>query len=100
MPFRTSHAPAGFGMLKIDPFASLSAEDLAFLGLNIQKRHVIGHNLGIADEHYAELMQEEQPGETVRLLGGEIARFTGVCIQAVVALEENLLPDADANTSQ
>jgi hypothetical protein len=90
-----SRARELFGKLNIDPFAALSAEDLGFLRLNIQKRHVIGHNLGIADEHYAELMQEEQPGETVRILGGEIARFADVCIQAVVALEENLLPNAD-----
>ena len=42
--------------------ALLKPRNLSLPALTIQKRHVIGHNLGIADEYYAELMQEEQPG--------------------------------------
>lgn len=81
-----------FANLAIDPFAPLSNDELDFLRVNMQKRHVIGHNLGVADEHYAELIQEEQPGETVRLLGDEIARFAEVCIKAVSTLDGALLP--------
>ena len=83
-----------FANLGIDPFAILSAEDLAYLRLNIEKRHVIGHNLGVADEHYAEITQDEQPGETVKLLGGEIERFSGLCLAMVADLEQYLLPGA------
>jgi hypothetical protein len=43
-----------FAEFECDPFGSLSAEALAVLTLNIQKRHVIGHNLGIADATFAE----------------------------------------------
>jgi hypothetical protein len=82
-----------FSKLRVDPFAGLAEDDLDCLRVNIQKRHVIGHNLGIADQHYAELTQEEEPGETVHLLGGEIARFAAVCTDAVVSLEETLLPN-------
>ncbi len=51
---------------------------------------MIGHNLGVADEHYTELTREEQPGETVRLLGREIARFAEVCNRAIAGLERFL----------
>jgi hypothetical protein len=83
-----------FRALDIDPFSGLSEEELAWLGVNIQKRHVIGHNLGISDEHYAELTQSEQPGETVHLLGDEIKRFAHVCLQVITNLERHLLPAA------
>lgn len=83
-----------FAPLAIDPFAVLSDEELALLARNIEKRHVIGHNLGIADDHYVELTQAEQLGETVRLIGDEIGRFADICLAVVLALENGLLPDA------
>ena len=81
-----------FGLVGIDPFAGVGTDDLDLLTLNIQKRHVIGHNLGIADEHYVELTQDEQPGRTVRLIGGEIGRFADICLAVVSTLEDWLLP--------
>jgi len=83
-----------FVKLGIDPFSALAAGDLQFLNTNIQKRHVIGHNLGMADEHYSQLTQTEQPGETVQLLGNEIGRFAEVCMAVVAGLEDWLLPNA------
>jgi hypothetical protein len=50
-----------------DPFVSLDQDALETLRINIQKRHVVGHNLGLADDRYIELTQQEQPGETVDL---------------------------------
>ena len=85
---------ARFAPLGLDPFAALSEDELAFLALNIEKRHVIGHNLGIADEQYVELTQTDQPSETVRLIGDEIGRFADICLAVVSALESGLLPDA------
>lgn len=84
---------ARFEELGIAPFAILSEEDRELLRLNIEKRHVIGHNLGIADEHYVELTQSDQPGETVGLIGGEIEHFAALCLQVVLELEKTLLPD-------
>ncbi len=83
-----------FEILAIDPFSRLTGGDLAFLTINIQKRHVIGHNLGIADEHYFQLAQDKQPGETVRLLGEEINRFAAICLNVISTLEDWLLPNA------
>jgi hypothetical protein len=81
-----------FAHINHDPFEQLDDDDIAILTLNIQKRHVIGHNLGIADEHYNELTQQEQPGETVGLLGDEINRFATICATVIDHLEDRLLP--------
>ncbi len=81
-----------FAAIDRNLFEALSADDTAFLILNFQKRHVIGHNLGIADEHYNELTQCEQPGETVALLGEEINRFATICANVIAHFEEWLLP--------
>lgn len=88
-------ARAKFAPLGIDPFTNIPAVDLNLLRVNIQKRHVIGHNLGVADEHYAELTQTEQPGETVALIGDETRRFGEICLRVVTALETPLLPAGD-----
>lgn len=90
-----ARAKERFAAIDRNPFETLSADDTAFLILNIQKRHVIGHNLGIADEHYNELTQGEQPGETVTLLGEEIGRFASICTTVIDHLESWLLPQRD-----
>ena len=51
----------------------------------------MGHNLGIADESYAEIAQAELPGQTVRLLGDEILRFAKLCEDVVVQVDAKLL---------
>lgn len=89
-----------FAQVGIEPFAHLEAQEREFLRLNIQKRHVIGHNLGIADEHYAELTQSEQPGETVRVIGDEVARFATICLSVVTKLEDSLLPSVRSQERQ
>jgi hypothetical protein len=52
---------------------------------------VIGHNLGIADESYADLTSDSQPGETVALLGEEIQRFAKISLGIVTGLEDRLI---------
>lgn len=84
-----------FSRLGVDPFDQLNPDDLEFLRINIQKRHVIGHNLGVADEHYGELTQSEQPGETVTIIGDEIGRFSQVCSSVIDYLETRITPQND-----
>ena len=86
---RKKYAPLG-----IDPFVVLSEEALAHIALNIEKRHVIGHNLGIVDEHYVALTQTDQPGETVTLIAEDIGRFADSCLVVIAGLENALLPNA------
>lgn len=84
-----------FALLNRDPFAAVLTEDTEFLILNIQKRHVIGHNLGIADDAYNNFTDRDQPGETVTLLGEEIERFANICASVIKHVDDWLLPEPD-----
>jgi hypothetical protein len=79
-----------FEKIGIDLYSQVKESDLNFLRMNIEKRHVVGHNLSMVDETYIEVDQTEQPGETVQLLGGEISRFAEICAVIVLRLRENL----------
>ncbi|UPJ57014.1 hypothetical protein [Bradyrhizobium sp. 192] len=68
-----------FSEFDFDPFGALSADALAVLTLNIQKRHVIGHNLGVADAAFAEHATDARLGETVPLVGEDILQFADIC---------------------
>lgn len=72
-----------FAEFGFDPYGSLSADALAVLTLNIQKRHVIGHNLSVADAAFAEHAAEARLGETVPLVGKDILRFADICKMTV-----------------
>lgn len=72
--------------LGLDPFSVLSAEDTTFLTRNIEKRHVIGHNLGMADEAYAD--DEDKIGETVPLLADEVERFAVICRRVIEEIQQ------------
>ncbi len=72
-----------FAEFGFDPFGSLSVDALAVLTLNIQKRHVIGHNLGIADAMFTEHAADARLGETVPLVGEDILQFADICKMTV-----------------
>jgi hypothetical protein len=72
-----------FAEFDFDPYGGLSADAIAVLTLNIQKRHVIGHNLGIADMAFAEHAAEARLGETVPLVGEDILQFAHICKMTV-----------------
>jgi hypothetical protein len=82
-----------FAEFGIDPYATLDPSELATLKLNIQKRHIIGHNLGIIDAKFAEHSASAKVGQTVRLVGSDIRVF-GELAQKVV----NVLDDWLAGT--
>jgi hypothetical protein len=67
-----------FAEFGFDPYAALPPEALAVLTLNIQKRHVIGHNLGVADAAFAEHAADARLGETVPLVGDDILQFAEI----------------------
>lgn len=77
-----------FAKLGIDPFARLSLDDLATLRVNIQKRHVIGHNLGVVDAKFAEHSSEARLGETVHLVGEDVRAFAQLAQVVVDTLDE------------
>ena len=67
-----------FAELGLDPFEELDDAHLSILMLNIQKRHIIGHNLGVVDAKFAEHAQDARVGETVRLVGEDIRVFAAL----------------------
>ena len=88
------HGKEVFAKIGINPFDRLSQDEIDHIRLNIQKRHVLGHNLGMADEHYAHFAEDHEPGETVTLIGEDIRRFADQCLKVVERLEDYLLPNA------
>src|SRR6266511_1659794 len=88
-------ARKAYDELGLDPFTVLDDKDLAFLRLNTEKRHVVGHNLSVADDTYREAtQQDEQPGRTVELLGEEVLRFAAICGRVIERLNDHLVPRA------
>ena len=67
-----------FADFDFDPFGHLTPDALAVLTLNIQKRHVIGHNLGVADAAFAEHAADARLGETVPLVGDDLLQFAEI----------------------
>lgn len=88
-----------YALFSFDPFASLSAAELKILELNIQKRHVIGHNLGVIDEKFADIAEDAKVGETVAIVGDDIRAFASVAQKVVAVIDEwlvTLTPPATA----
>ena len=76
--------------LNLNPFGILAEEEIASLKLNIEKRHVIGHNLSMADEAYTERDHPERPGTTVAILAEDIAFFATTAKKVILELERHL----------
>ena len=70
--------PADFAGFAFEPFGVLSPGDLELVAVNIEIRHVITRNLGVADEHCAEVDRAQQPSQTVWLFGNRIGRFADI----------------------
>jgi hypothetical protein len=76
-----------FAELGYDPYALLEESALVILKLNIQKRHVIGHNLGVVDAKFAEHSGEASLGQTVHLVAEDIRAFARLAQKVVDGLD-------------
>ncbi|WP_020086046.1 hypothetical protein [Hyphomicrobium zavarzinii] len=76
-----------FKELDFDPFEHLSAADKTALALNIQIRHIIGHNLGVVDERFTAHAEHAKLGETVSLVGEDIRRFAAIAQSVIDRLD-------------
>ena len=79
-----------YAALGVDPFEVLDEESLILLRLNIEKRHVIGHNLSMADESYIKNSQGVREGETVHLMADDIHRFVEITADVIKRLDQEL----------
>lgn len=76
-----------FAELGLNPFTGLSDVEVDTLRLNIQKRHVIGHNLGVVDEKFATHESDAKVGETVNLVGEDINVFAAISQKVINNLD-------------
>jgi hypothetical protein len=77
-----------FAELSIDPFAALDPAEISALALNIQKRHVIGHNLGVVDAKFVKEAGKAKLGETVKLVGDDIRSFAEIGRKVIQNLDD------------
>lgn len=76
-----------FDELGLNPFEDLSSAELAALKLNIEKRHIIGHNLSVVDDKFAAQASDAKVGETVHLVGEDIRQFAALGQKVVDKLD-------------
>lgn len=76
-----------FAELGLNPFENLSDFELDALRLNIQKRHIVGHNLGVVDDKFAAIATDAKVGETVNLVGVDIRQFACISQKVVDSLD-------------
>jgi hypothetical protein len=65
----------------------LTEPEMAALRLNIQKRHIIGHNLGVVDDKFATHANDAKVGETVHLVGEDIRQFAAISQRVIDRLD-------------
>jgi hypothetical protein len=73
--------------LSIEPFGHLEPSALERLRVNLEKRHLIGHNLGLVDDAYAQSVGAEAVGSNVPVVAEEVAAFAEVASSVVARLE-------------
>lgn len=78
-----------YARLGVEPTSVLTEEEHELLTLSFQKRHVLGHNFGMADERYVAAAGDGSVGETVSLLADEVERFVGLCLRVVTEVERS-----------
>jgi len=76
-----------FRELNLNPFEELTEPEMAALRLNIQKRHIIGHNLGVVDDKFAIHANDAKVGETVHLVGEDIRQFAAISQKVIDRLD-------------
>ena len=79
-----------FKAIQVNLLGELSDIEKETLFKAIQKRHVIGHNLGLADEKYTQLAEDAPVGQTVPILAEEIEQFAKLCAKIIHSVEKEL----------
>lgn len=82
-----SRAERRYAELAYEPFSCLDETERSELLLNIQKRHVIGHNLSIVDDRFAEHQAQAKVGSTVTIVSADIRRFRRIAESVVENLD-------------
>ncbi|MEO1326524.1 MAG: hypothetical protein AAFV47_07655 [Pseudomonadota bacterium] len=86
---------AAFKQLGIDLYGGLDDEQRKGLSDHVQRRHVIGHNLGIADDLFQKLTDSGEVGRTVSIVADDIRAFGGLCRLVIEDVERHLAYEAE-----
>jgi hypothetical protein len=89
-----------FEELNLNPFEALTEPEMAALRLNIQKRHIIGHNLGVVDDKFATHANDAKVGETVHLVGEDIRQFAAISQKVIDRLDTWLVGSPSPTINQ
>ena len=89
-----------FAELGLNPFEDLTGPEMAALRLNIEKRHIIGHNLSVVDDKFATHASDAKVGETVNLVGEDICQFAAIGQKVIDKLDTWLGGSASPTISQ
>lgn len=79
-----------FEEINISILDEFDENEIETLTKAIQKRHVIGHNLGLADEKYTRVASDAEVGKNVPVLAEEIETFTKLCAKLIHSIEKEL----------
>lgn len=77
----------------VELFEGLDEAELKSLSDHVQLRHVIGHNLGVADDLFTKLTDSGRIGQTISIVADEIRAFGALCRRAVEHVDETLAWD-------
>ena len=79
-----------FKSISMAPYETFTESELRSLVLNLEKRHIIGHNLSMIDEAYSDGQEVNKSGTTIEILAGEITEFADVCQKLIIEFEKYL----------
>lgn len=77
----------------IELYECLDEAQLKSLSDHVQRRHVIGHNLGIADDLFTQLTDSGRVGQTVSIIADDVRAFGGLCRRVVEFVDQCLAWD-------
>lgn len=81
---------AAYRSIGLELFACLDESELSALSDHVQRRHVIGHNLGIADDLFTKLTDSGRIGQTVSIIADDIRAFGELCRRVIEHVEQTL----------
>lgn len=81
---------AAFKKLGIDLYGGLDDQQRRELSDHVQRRHVIGHNLGIADDLFQKHTDSGEVGRTVSIVADDIRAFGALCRRVIEDVEDHL----------
>jgi len=79
-----------FEQFGFDPYGGASSDDVNFMDSMMSERHVVTHNLGVADRKFIERGGHGQPGHSIDIKAEDITRFLDLLERMIVRCETGI----------